>query len=155
MLTFEKAIIKKYWPADDKGEDDLIVRQIVLQVEAEIEDGLQVSELYKNMVRGLNRILIMDNLSGEEYELPAVTIKPFNIKQKKITIGGKGEENAYVKQEYAALTLICRADEDTGATMLAELYRFFHIEVQLTVDEFRAPEKSVGTDRINVESEPE
>ncbi len=146
MLTFEKAIVKKYWPAEEKGEDNLIIRQVVLQVEAEIENGLQVSELYKNMVRGLNRVLIMDNLSGEEYELPAVTIKPFNIKQKKITIGGKGEENAYVKQEYAALTLVCRADEDSGAKMLADLYRFFNIEVQLSVDEFGSDKKLVDDD---------
>jgi len=136
MLTFEKAIIKKYWPADDKGEDDVIVRQVVLQAEAAIDNGAQVGELYKNMVRGLNRVLIMDNLTGEEYQLPAVTVKPFNIKQKKIAIDGKGKDNEYVKQEYAALTLVCRAKEDDGATMLAELYRFFNIEVQLTFDEF-------------------
>lgn len=139
MLTLEKAIIKKYWPADDKGEDDLIVRQVVLQAEAEIEDGAQVSELYKNMVRGLNRVLIMDSLSGEEYELPAVTLKPFNIKQKKITITGKGEENEYVKQEFAALTLVCRAKDDDGAKLLADLYHFFNIEVRLTFEEFQLP----------------
>jgi len=143
MFTLEKAIIKKYWPADDKGEDDLVVRQVVIQAEAEIEDGSQLSELYKNMVRGLNRLLILDNLSGEEYELAAVTLKPFNIKQKKITVG-KGEENEYLKQEYAALTLVCRAPDDDGARVLAELYRFFNIEVQLTFEVFLQPKEKKG-----------
>jgi hypothetical protein len=136
MLIFEKAVIKKYWPADDKGADDLVVRQIQMQVEAEIDDSEQVRELYKNMVRGLVRVSIMDNLTGEEYEIPAVTIKPFNIKQKKVTMG-KGDAAETIKQEFAMLTLICKTVDDDGASMLAELYRFFNIEVQLNFDEFR------------------
>ncbi len=136
MLIFEKAVIKKFWPADDKGADDLIVRQVQMQVEAEIEESDQVRELYKNMVRGLVRVSIMDNLTGEEYEIPAVTIRPFNIKQKKITLG-KGDTAETVKQEFAMLTLVCRTKDDEGANMLAELYRFFNIEVQINFDEFR------------------
>ncbi|HNW59376.1 MAG TPA: hypothetical protein PKI62_06865 [bacterium] len=136
MLIFEKAVIKKYWPADDKGADDLIVRQVQMQVEAEIEDSDQIRELYKNMVRGLVHLAIMDNLTGEEYELAAVTIRPFTIKQKKITLG-KGETAETVKQEFAVLTLVCKAKDDDGATMLADLYRFFNIEVQLNFSEFR------------------
>ena len=136
MLIFEKAVIKKYWPADDKGADDLIVRQVQMQVEAEIEDSDQIRELYRNMVRGLVRLSVMDNLTGEEYEIPAVTIRPFTIKQKKITIG-KGDAAETVKQEYALLTLVCRTNDDEGAAMLAALYRFFNIEVQLNFDEFR------------------
>ncbi|HNS73846.1 MAG TPA: hypothetical protein PKI81_10600, partial [bacterium] len=81
MLIFEKAVIKKYWPADDKGADDLIVRQVQMQVEAEIDESDQIRELYKNMVRGLVHLSIMDNLTGEEYQIPAVTIRPFTIKQ--------------------------------------------------------------------------
>jgi hypothetical protein len=136
MLIFEKAVIKKYWPADDKGADDLIVRQVQMQVEAEIDDSDQIRELYKNMVRGLVRLSIMDNLTGEEYEIPAVTIRPFTIKQKKITLG-KGDTAETVKQEFAILTLVCRTKDDDGAAMLADLYRFFNIEVQLNFDEFR------------------
>lgn len=137
MLIFEKAVIKKYWPSDDKGADDLVVRQVQMQVEAEIDDSDQVRELYKNMVRGLVRLAIMDNLTGEEYEIPAVTIKPFNIKQKKVTMG-KGDTAETIKQEFAMLTLVCKAKDDDGANMLAELYRFFNIEVQLNFDEFRS-----------------
>lgn len=135
MLIFEKAVIKKYWPSDDKGVDDLVIRQVQMQVEAEIDDSDQVRELYKNMVRGLVRLAIMDNLTGEEYEIPAVTIKPFNIKQKKVTMG-KGDTAETIKQEFAMLTLVCRPRDDDGANMLAELYRFFNIEVQLNFDEF-------------------
>jgi len=66
-----------------------------------------------------------------------VTIKPFNIKQKKVKIG-KGDENDYVKTEYAALNLVCRAEEDASGSMMADLYRFFNIDLRLTIEEFKA-----------------
>jgi hypothetical protein len=138
MLVLDKAIIKKYWPAEDKDENDQIIRQVVLQVEAELDDSKQVSELFRNMVRGLVRISVMDNLTGEEYEIPAVTIRPFNIKQKKVKLG-KGEENDFVKTEYAALNLVCRAKDDDSAGMMADLYRYFNIDIRLTFNEFKAP----------------
>ena len=56
MLVFDKAIIKKYWPADDKGEDGEIVRQLVIQADVELDNSLQVGELFNNMIRGLVRI---------------------------------------------------------------------------------------------------
>ena len=145
MLIFEKAAIKKYWPADDKDADDLIVRQVQMQVEAEIDDSDQIRELYKYMVRGLVHLSIMDNLTGEEYQIPAVTIRPFTIKQKKVTLG-KGDTVETVKQEFVMLTLVCRTGDDDGAAMLAELYRFFNIEVQINFEEFRYPADGTGTD---------
>ena len=154
MLIFEKAVIKKYWPADDKGADDLIVRQVQMQVEAEIDESDQIRELYKNMVRGLVHLSIMDNLTGEEYQIPAVTIRPFTIKQKKITLG-KGDTEETVKQEFVLLTLVCRTNDDDGAAMLADLYRFFNIEVQLNFDEFRYPAAGSGTDDAGDETSPE
>ena len=154
MLIFEKAVIKKYWPADDKGADDLIVRQVQMQVEAEIDESDPIRELYKNMVRGLVHLSIMDNLTGEEYQIPAVTIRPFPIKQQKITLG-KGATAETVKQEFVLLTLVCRTNDDDGAAMLADLYRFFNIEVQLNFDEFRYPAAGSGTDDAGDETSPE
>jgi hypothetical protein len=137
MLVLDKAIIKKYWPAEDKDENDQIIRQVVLQVEAELDDSKQVSELFRSMVRGLVSITLMDNLTGEEYEIAAATIKPFNIKQKKVKVG-KGDDTDLVKTEYAALSIVCRAKEEDSAAMLADLYRYFNIDVRLTVNEFKA-----------------
>ncbi len=136
MLVFDKAVIKKYWPKDDQGEDDQVVHQVIVQAEAEIDNSDQIGELYTSMVRGLVHLSIMDNLTGEEYEIPSVTIKPFNIKQKKITLS-KGDEADVVKQEFVALSLVCRARDEDGAAMLADLYRFFNIEIQLTFSPFR------------------
>ncbi len=136
MLVFEKAVIKRYWPKEDQGEDGQTIHQVIMQAEAEIDNSDQIGALYTDMVRGLVHLSLMDNLTGEEYEIPSVTIKPFNIKQKKVTLS-KGDEADVVKQEYVALSLVCRAREDDGATMLADLYRFFNIEIQLTFSEFR------------------
>ncbi|NOY61046.1 MAG: hypothetical protein GXO75_19215 [Calditrichaeota bacterium] len=135
MLVFDKAIIKKYWPADDKGEDGELVRQLVIQADVELDNSLQVAELFNNMIRGLVRILILDNVTGEEYVLQAVTIKPFNVKQKKVKIG-QGEDADIVKSEYAALTLVSRIQDNKGGDLLAELYRFFNIDLRMTVEKF-------------------
>jgi hypothetical protein len=134
MLTLENCLIKKYWPKDDKGEEDEIIRQLVIQVDAALDNSTQVSELYNNMVRGLVRILFLDNLTGEEYVLAAATIKPFNIKQKKVKISG-GDETDYVKSEFAALSIVTKIPEKNGGDMLAELYPFFGIPVQMTIEE--------------------
>lgn len=145
MLTFEKAIIKKYWPADDKGNEGEIVRQLVINMDVEIDNSLQLAELFNNMIRGLVKVMVMDTLTGEEFELPAVTIKPFNVKQKKVKIG-KGEEADVVKSEYAALTLVSKLPEDDGGQVLADLYRFFNIELQLSIDKFVAKGEVVYDD---------
>ncbi len=138
MLVFDKAIIKKYWPADDKSEDDEIVRQLVVQVEAEIDNSLQVGELFNSMVRGLVRVSFIDNLTGEEYIIAGATIKPFNVKQRKVKVG-KGEDADIVKSEYAALTMVSKVEDNNGGSVLADLYRFFNIELQMSIDEFRLP----------------
>ncbi len=148
MLVFEKTIIKKFWPADDKGEEDEIVRQIVVQTEARVDNSLQISELYNNMVRGLVRVVFLDNVSGDSINLAAVTIKPFNIKQKKVKIG-KGDQTDYVKEEYAAITMVCRMEDDSGK-MLADLYPFFNFELQMQVEEFRL---SMGDSQSEDETE--
>ena len=137
MLTFDKAIIKKYWPADDKGPEGEIVRQLVLNIDVEIDNSLQVAELFNNMIRGLVKVSILDTLSGEEFELPAVTIKPFNVKQKKTKIG-KGDDADVVKSEYAALTLVSKIQDNDGGQVLSDIYSFFNIKVQLTIDKFVA-----------------
>jgi hypothetical protein len=134
MLTLENCLIKKYWPKDDKGEEDEIIRQLVIQIDAALDNSAQVSELYNNMVRGLVRILFLDNLTGEEYVLAAATIKPFNIKQKKVKLSG-GDETDFVKSEYAALTIITKIPEQNGGAMLADIYPFFNLPIQMTIEE--------------------
>lgn len=139
MLVLDKVVVKRFWPADDKGEEDEIVRQVHLQIDAELDNSRQVGELFDSMVRGLVRISLVDSYTGEEYLLPAVTIKPFNVKQKKIKIG-RGDETEIVKTEYASLTLVCRLPEEGGA-VLADLYKFFNIELKLSVEPFRRGEQ--------------
>ncbi|MBN1561885.1 hypothetical protein JW998_16660 [candidate division KSB1 bacterium] len=137
MLKFENCMIKKFWPAEDKGEDDAIIRQLLIQAEVALDNSLQVGELYNNMVRGLVRISFLDGLTGEEYVLEAATIRPFNIKQKKVRIG-KGDEADIVKSEFAALTIVARLPEDDGGAFLADLYPFFNIRIQLTIEELQS-----------------
>jgi len=139
LLVLDKVVVKRFWPADDKGEEDEIVRQVHLQIDAELDNSRQVGELFDSMVRGLVRISLVDSYTGEEYLLPAVTIKPFNVKQKKIKIG-RGDETEIVKTEYASLTLVCRLPEEGGA-VLADLYKFFNIELKLSVEPFRRGEQ--------------
>ncbi|MBN1465727.1 hypothetical protein JXA02_08210 [candidate division KSB1 bacterium] len=136
MLTFENCTIIKFWPAEDKGEEETIVRQLLIQAEVALDNSLQVGELYNNMVRGLVRISFMDSLTGEEYILNAATLRPFNIKQKKTRVG-KGDDADMVKSEFAALTIATRIPEDDGGTFLAALYPFFNIRVQMTIEELQ------------------
>ncbi len=133
MVSFQECLIKKYWPADDKGEEDEIIRQLIIQAEVGLDNSAQVGELYNNMVRGLVKVSFLDNLTGEEYVLPAATIKPFNIKQKKVRMG-KGEEADVVKSEFAAINIVTRIADDDGGKILADLYRFFNIQIQLTME---------------------
>ena len=149
VLNFENCVIKKYWPADDKGEEDEIIRQLVIQAEVAIDNSLQVGELYNNMVRGLVRVLFLDNLTGEEYVLPAATIKPFNIKQKKVRVG-KGDDADVVKSEFAAINIVSRIPDDNGGKILADIYQFFNIQIQLTMESIdpyqtMAPGKDSGS----------
>ncbi|MBN1478687.1 hypothetical protein EH223_17145 [candidate division KSB1 bacterium] len=136
MLTFENCMIKKYWPAEDKGEEETIIRQLVIQAEVAIDNSRQVGELYNNMVRGLVRLLFLDSLTGEEFVLQTATIKPFNIKQKKVRIG-KGEDADIVKSEFAALTIVSRIPDEDGGSILADLYPFFNIQIQLSIEELQ------------------
>jgi hypothetical protein len=152
MLTLENCLIKKYWPKDDKGEEDEIIRQLVIQVDAALDNSTQVSELYNNMVRGLVRILFLDNLTGEEYVLAAATIKPFNIKQKKVKLSGD-DETDYVKSEFAVLTIVTKIPEKNGGNMLAELYPFFGIPVQMTIEELELFSQAVKGTSFDDEEE--
>ena len=136
MLTFENCIIKKFWPAEDKGEDDEIIRQLVIQAEVALENSRQVGELYNNMVRGLVRVLFLDSLTGEEFVLDAATIKPFNIKQKKVRVG-KGDDADIVKSEFAALNIVTRIPDEDDGRILANLYPFFNIQIQMTIEELQ------------------
>ncbi|MDZ7372217.1 MAG: hypothetical protein ONB12_13730, partial [candidate division KSB1 bacterium] len=132
MLSFENCRIKKFWPHDDKGDEDEIIRQVMIQVDAEILNSGQVGELYNNLVRGLVRVSFLDPLTGEEYVLPAAGIRPFNIKQKKVKLGG-GQD--YVKSEFAEMTLVAKIPEDSGGALLADLYRFFGIPIRISMEE--------------------
>jgi|GEM_PF-502244 len=136
MLTFENAVIKKFWPKDEKGDEDEIIRQVNIQSEVELDNSIQVGELYNNMVRGLVRVTLLDTLSGEEYILPAASIKPFNIKQKKVKIG-KGDEAETVKSEYAAINIVTKIDEEKGGQLLADIYRYFNFQIQMTFEELK------------------
>jgi len=144
MTTFETCLIKKYWPAEDKGDEDEIIRQLVIQAEVALDNSRQVGELYNNMVRGLVRISFLDSLTGEELVLPAATIKPFNIKQKKVRVG-KGEDADVVKSEFAALNIVSKIPDDNNGKLLADLYTFFNIEIKMTIEELQLSETVIKT----------
>jgi hypothetical protein len=133
-MTFETCLIKKFWPAEDKGDEDEIIRQLVIQAEVALDNSRQVGELYNNMVRGLVRVSFLDSLTGEELVLPTATIKPFNIKQKKVRVG-KGDDADVVKTEFAALNIVTRIPDDNEGRLLAELYPFFNIEIQMSMEQ--------------------
>jgi hypothetical protein len=150
MLVFDRAVLKKYWPADDKGDEEEIIRQVVMQMEAEVDNSMQIGELFTNMVRGLVKVILADNLTGEEYEIKAATIKPFNVKQKKVKIG-KGDESDFVRSEFVAMNIVSRLDDERQGQMLTDLYRFFNIELQLRIEEFAMPIQT--TESEDVESD--
>ncbi len=150
MLTFENAIIKKYWPAENKVDDD-IIRQVHIQTEVEIDNSMQVAELYNNMVRGLVKVVLLDTLTGEEYTLPPVTIRPFNVKQKSVKTG-KGREAEISKTEIASMTLVSKLSDNNGSTILSDLYRFFHIQITINMYELQLAD-TVETDESEEEDE--
>ncbi len=150
MLIFDRAVLKKYWPADDKGDDDEIIRQVVMQMEAEVDNSMQIGELFTNMVRGLVKVVLADNLTGEEYEIKAATIKPFNVKQKKVKIG-KGDDSDFVRTEFVAMNIVSRLDDERQGQMLTDLYRFFNIELQLRVEEFTMPAQASGSENVDAD----
>jgi len=133
MQVFESTIIKKFWPAEDKVKDsDDVIRQVVIQCEAELENNLQVGELFDSMVKGLVRVTFEDPESGESLSIPAITVKPFNVKQKKVKMSS-GDEQDIVRTEYAALTMVSKLED--GALLL-ELLKLFNINVIMTIEEF-------------------
>ena len=142
MLTFESCIIKKFWPKDEKGDEDEIIRQLHIQAEVTLDNSVQVGELFNNMVRGLVRITFLDTLSGEEYYLPAATLKPFNVKQKKKV--GKGDDADTVRTEYAALTIVTKINDDIGGRLLSDIYQFFNFEIQMTIEQLDPLENLPG-----------
>ncbi|MBD3375204.1 hypothetical protein GF406_09225 [candidate division KSB1 bacterium] len=150
MLIFDRAVLKKYWPADDKGDEDEIVRQVVMQMEAEVDNSMQIGELFTNMVRGLVKVVLADNLTGEEYEIKAATIKPFNVKQKKVKIG-KGDDSDFVRTEFVAMNIVSRLDDERQGQMLTDLYRFFNIELQLRIEEFTIPAQASESENMDTD----
>ena len=132
MTVFENSIIKKFWAAEDKGNDNEVIRQVVIQCEAELENNRQVGELFDSMVKGLVRVIFENTESSERLTLPGITIKPFNIKQKKVKLS-KGDEDDVVLTEYATLTMVSQLED--GALLL-ELLELFNINLKMTIDEF-------------------
>jgi hypothetical protein len=150
MLIFDRAVLKKYWPADDKGDEDEIIRQVVMQMEAEVDNSMQIGELFTNMVKGLVKVVLADNLTGEEYEIKAATIKPFNVKQKKVKIG-KGDDSDFVRTEFVAMNIVSRLDDERQGQMLTDLYRFFNIELQLRIEEFTIPAQASESENMDTD----
>ena len=133
-MTFQNTIIKKYWPAEDKNKEGDILPQLYIQCEAELDNSLQVGHLFTSMVKGLVEITFTHEDTGEALTLPAATVKPFNVKQKKIKIG-KGDDAAVVMTEYAQMTIVTQLD-DEGELMKA-LYPIFNRQVVMDVEDLK------------------
>ncbi|MDQ7063059.1 MAG: hypothetical protein Q9P90_02305 [candidate division KSB1 bacterium] len=143
-MKFENTIIKKYWPAEDKNADGDIIPQLHIQCEAELDNSRQVGHLFTSMVKGLVQVTFTHEETGEAVTLPAATVKPFNVKQKKIRIG-KGEDAAVVLTEYAHMTIVTRLDEE-GELMKA-LYPLFNRQVIMDVEDYRS-EPAITTEPV-------
>ena len=133
-MRFENTIIKKFWPAEEKNPEGEVISQLCIQCEAELDNGLQVGHLFTSMVKGLVEISFIHEDTGESITLSAATVKPFNVKQKKIKIG-KGEDAAVVLAEYAHMTIVTRLDEE--GELMKKLYPFFNRRVVMQVDDYR------------------
>ncbi|MFQ5632104.1 MAG: hypothetical protein ACE5I1_25320 [bacterium] len=134
MMTFENSIIKKYWPAEDKNADGDIMPLLHVQVEAELDNSLQVGHLFTSMVQGLVTISFAHQDTGETITLPAATVKPFNVKQKKTKIG-KGDDAAMVLIEYAQMTIVTQLD--AGGELMKTLYPIFNRQVVMRVEDMQ------------------
>lgn len=133
-MTFENTIIKKYWPAEDKSPDGDLLPLLYIQVEAELDNSLQVGHLFTSMVKGLVAINFTHQDTGEVVPLPAATVKPFNVKQKKTKIG-KGDDAAIILVEYAQMTVVTQLDAD--GELMKMLYPIFNRTVAMRVDDLQ------------------
>ena len=136
-MTFENTIIKKYWPAEDKNKEGDILPQLCIQVEAELDNSLQVGHLFTSMVKGLVTATFTHEETGETVTIPGATVKPFNVKQKKTKIG-KGEDAAVVLVEYAQMTIVTQMDVE--GDLMKTLYPIFNRTVAMSVDDFQNQE---------------
>lgn len=143
-MTFENAIIKKYWPAEDKNPDGDIIPLLHIQIEAELDNSLQVGHLFTSMVKGLVTINFVHQETGESVTLPAGTIKPFNVKQKKTKIG-KGEDAAVVLVEFAQMTIVTQLDAD--GELMKKLYPIFNRQIEMRVEDFKDPKYADAFDK--------
>ncbi|MFQ5630096.1 MAG: hypothetical protein ACE5I1_15115 [bacterium] len=134
MMTFENSIIKKYWPAEDKNPDGDILPLLHIQVEAELDNSLQVGHLFTSMVKGLVTITFAHQETGETVTIPAATVKPFNVKQKKTKIG-KGEDAAVVLVEFAQMTVVSQLDVD--GELMKTLYPIFNRPIEMRVEDLQ------------------
>lgn len=145
-MNFENSIIKKYWPAEDKNSDGDILPLLQIQVEAELDNSLQVGHLFTSMVKGLVTVTFTHRDTGEAITLPPAQIKPFNVKQKKIKIG-KGDDAAVVLVEYAQMTLVTQLDAD--GELLKALYPIFNRTVAMQIEDVQpdaAAARTAGTE---------
>ena len=135
-MTFENSIIKKYWPAEDKNPDGDLIPLLHIQTETELDNSLQVGHLFNSMVKGLVTVNFTHQETGESVTLPAATIKPFNVKQKKTKIG-KGEDAAIILVEFAQMTLVTQLDAE--GELMKKLYPIFNRPVVMSVEDFKDP----------------
>jgi hypothetical protein len=145
-MTFENSIIKKYWPAEDKNADGDILPLLHVQVEAELDNSLQVGHLFTSMVKGLVTISFTHEDTGETVTFPAATVKPFNVKQKKTKIG-KGEDAAVVLVEFAQMTVVTQLDAD--GELMKTLYPIFNRPIVMRVEDLHDAQAGVGQDDRN------
>ena len=140
-MTFENTVIKKYWPAEDKNQDGDVLAQLHIQCEVELDNSLQVGYLFTSMLKGLMEAALTHEETGESLTLEAATIKPFNVKQKKLRIG-KGEDATTVMAEFAQLKITTLLDDD--GKLLQDLYPFFNRTLIMAVEDLPGP----GGERI-------
>ena len=139
-MNFQNTVIKKYWPAEDKNPDGDPIPQLHIQCEVELDNSMQVGFLFTSMVKGLMQINFVHEDTGESFFFFFATLKPFNVKQKKMKIG-KGEDAAIVLAEFAQLKIITLLDEQ--GKLMQDLYPFFNRVLSMDVEDL--PSMKFGT----------
>lgn len=135
-MNFENTIITKYYPLEEKDKNTGDVLSVaVIECESELDNSIQVGYLFTSMVKGLMEVTFTNPETGESYMLESATIKPFNVKQKKIKFG-KGDDSTVVMAEFAQMKIITPINDD--GEILKALYPYFSRTLAMSVEDLPA-----------------
>ena len=131
MVQFEKATIKKYFPKTVKNDEGEEINKIVIQVHADLDNGMNVQECYNYAFKGLCNIIFTDRVTTEPYSVnnTGFAKNPFGVKERNV----KGEDGVKEKVEYLDITFEKKINSIEEAVIFSDLYSMFNIDVNLEI----------------------